>query len=134
MKLIKNYGIELYREPPKLFYLNVFPRTINTFIEEINIFKKSEDLNLNEFSLPGGVFLNWRFGPRKFIPRSISYMRYKNILKTAARSKNIAHFWVHPHNFITAPETKKIFEKLCKDIQIMVESGELVVKRQIDFL
>tara|TARA_B100001142_G_scaffold330399_1_gene399294 strand:- start:20115 stop:21011 length:897 start_codon:yes stop_codon:yes gene_type:complete len=132
--LIKNYGIELYRKPPKLFYIKSFPKYLNTFFEELNIFKKSEALDLDKFSIPGGVFINWKYGPRKMIPRMISDLRYKNILNHAVKRSNVAHFWIHPHNFITAPESKVIFEKLCHQIQNKVELNQLEVHRQVDFI
>ena len=64
----------------------------------------------------------------------ISNIRYKNILNDAIKKNRVAHFWTHPHNFITAPESKKIFEKLCQEIKEKVESNELEIRRQIDFI
>jgi len=131
---LKSYNIELYRTPPKLFDIKYFPKYVNTFFEEFNIFKKSEEFNDKGFALPGGVFINWKYGPRKIIPKMISNIRYKNILNDAVKKNRVAHFWTHPHNFITAPESKKIFEKLCQEIKEKVESNELEIRRQIDFI
>ena len=132
-ELLINYDIHLYRNSPKLFHKKYFPKYINTFFEELNIFKKSELLNLSK-GLPGGVFINWKYGPRRLIPNSISSIRYESILNDAVRKKNVAHFWTHPHNFITAPESRRIFEKLCKSIERKVNANQLIVKRQVDFI
>lgn len=131
---IKGYGIDLYRSSPKLFNVKKFPKFINSFFEELNIFKDSEELDSYGSAIPGGVFINWRYGSRKLIPNAISNMKYRNILNSAIKNNNIAHFWTHPHNFITAPESKKIFEKLCQQIAKKVETNELEVRRQIDFI
>jgi len=128
-----DYDIHLYRDSPKLFYKKYFPKYINTFFEEFNIYKNSEKFNLKQ-EIPGGVFINWRYGPRKLVPKFISNIRYEKILDDAIEKKNVAHFWTHPHNFITAPDSKVIFEKLCKSIQRRVDANQLIVKRQVDFL
>ena len=70
----------------------------------------------------------------KLIPNMISNLKYKNILSNAVKNNNIAHFWTHPHNFITAPESKKIFEQLCQQISKKVDSNQIEVRRQEDFI
>ena len=132
-ELLINYNIYLYRNSPNLFHKKYFPKYINTCLEEFNIFKKSESLNLAK-GLPGGVFINWKYGPRRLIPNLISSIRYESILNDAVKKKNVAHFWTHPHNFITAPDSKIIFEKLCKSIKRKVDASQLIVKRQVDFI
>ncbi len=131
---LNNYNIELYRNAPILFNVKNFPKYLNTFFEEFNIFKESEELDSEGISLPGGVFINWKYGPRKIIPKTISNIRYKNILNHAEKRKRVAHFWTHPHNFITAPESKRIFEKLCQNIEKKVGSNKLEIWRQVDFI
>ncbi len=131
---LNSYNIELYRSSPKLFNFKNFPKYVNTFFEELNIFKASEELDVDGLSIPGGVFINWKYGPRKIIPKTISNIRYKNILNHAVKRNRVAHFWTHPHNFITAPESKRIFEKLCQNIEKKVESNKLEIWRQIDFI
>jgi len=131
---LNNYNIELYRSAPILFNVKNFPKYLNTFFEEFNIFKESEELDSEGISLPGGVFINWKYGPRKIIPKTISNIRYKNILNHAEKRKRVAHFWTHPHNFITAPESKRIFEKLCQNIEKKVGSNKLEIWRQVDFI
>lgn len=133
-ELISYHGIELYRNKPKLFNVRKFPKFINTLFEELNIFKNSEEFEENGNVIPGGVFINWKYGPRNLIPKIISNNKYKNILNNAENKNNVAHFWTHPHNFITAPESKKIFENLCQQIHAKVELNKLEVKRQEDFI
>ncbi len=131
---IKDYGIELYRSPPKLSKIKKVPKFINSFFDELNLLKNSEELDKHGGAIPGGVFINWKYGPRKVIPNMISNLKYKNILSNAVKNNNIAHFWTHPHNFITAPESKKIFEQLCQQILKKVDSNQIEVRRQEDFI
>ncbi len=133
-KFLKDYGVLLYRKSPNLFHFKFFPKHLNTLFEEFNILKQSEKMISDECGIPGGLFINWKHGPRKLIPSKISNLKYRNILNDAVERNNIAHFWIHPHNFITAPETKKIFENLCQQIQNKVESDQLDIYRQIDFI
>ena len=58
----------------------------------------------------------------------------QDIALYAVRNNNVAHFWTHPHNFITAPKSKIIFERLCRSIEEKVEANELAIKRQTDFI
>ena len=48
--------------------------------------------------------------------------------------KGVAHFWLHPHNFITSPSTKDLFRKLCEEVSRQTKESKLVVKKQNDFL
>ena len=131
---LNRYDIQMYRNLPKLIDIKYLPKYVNTFLEELNIFKKSEELNIDKLCIPGGVFINWKYGPRQIIPKTISNIRYKNIINDAIKRNRVAHFWTHPHNFITAPDSKKIFERLCQEIQKKVESNELEIYRQVDFI
>ena len=74
---LNSYNIELYRSSPKLFNFKNFPKYVNTFFEELNIFKASEELDVDGLSIPGGVFINWKYGPRKIIPKTISNCDHK---------------------------------------------------------
>ena len=132
--LLKSYGISLFRDCPKDFKNKILPSSVNSFIEELNIFKLSEIFIEESNKIPGGVFINWQNGKRRLIPTSISLIKYKNMLKHASKTNGVAHFWIHPHNFITSPSTKVLFENLCKDIAKQRDSGLINIFRQMDYL
>ena len=46
--------------------------------------------------------------------KTISNIRYKNIINDAIKRNRVAHFWTHPHNFITAPDSKKYLKGCAK--------------------
>ena len=56
------------------------------------------------------------------------------MISDAKLRKRVAHFWIHPHNFITSPSTKNLFIKLCKEISTHVDKQTLVVKKQNEYL
>ncbi len=55
--------------------------------------------------IPPGYFVNWRSGARRAVPISISVERARQMLATAARTDGVVHYWTHPENIATAPET-----------------------------
>lgn len=63
-------------------------------------------------AIPAGYFLNWRFGPRRYVPRAVTVRRWKTLLDRAADTGGVAHLWFHPHNFITAPSTRDTLEEI----------------------
>lgn len=132
--LLINYGINLFRDYPKDFKNKIFPSSINNFVEELNILKSSEIFIEGDNRLPGGVFINWQNGKRKLIPMKISLKKYKNIINHAIKNNQVAHFWIHPHNFISSPQTKFLFEGLCRDIANQRDMGLININRQVDFL
>jgi hypothetical protein len=77
------------------------------------------------------VFINWRYGLKNLIPTSVSLLKYKNMINDAKFEKRVAHFWIHPHNFITSPSTKTLFKKLCEEVSMQVDKQTLVIKKQI---
>lgn len=132
--LLSDYGLDLYRDIPKDFHNNFIPSSLNRLIEEVNIFKNSERPNISAGYLPGGNFINWQYGFRRYVPRKFSLLKYKHVIDHAIKNNNVAHFWVHPHNFISAPKTKYLFEDLCIHIKEGLHTGSLEVFRQKDFI
>ncbi len=133
--LLKEYGILGFRDIPNNTTNLFLPRYAKTFIDEMSILKKSQQMQKSSpVKIPGGIFINWRHGFRRLIPSSLSLFRYKNIINHSIRNNGIAHFWIHPHNFITSPLTKDLFKKLCEEVALKASQSMLVVKKQNDFL
>lgn len=133
--LLKDYGILGYRDIPDNISSHRIPKLIKTLIEEILVFKKSQQIEESDpFRIPGGTFINWRHGIRKYIPLSVSLFKYKSMINDSRVKKGLAHFWLHPHNFITSPSTKDLFRKLCEEVSRQTKESKLVVKKQNDFL
>ena len=133
--LLNDFGIFGYRDEPKDILPKRFHKIIKTLAEEICIFKKAQQVEkLEQSKIPGGVFINWRYGFRNLIPSSVSLLKYKSIINDAKLRRRMAHFWIHPHNFITSPSTKKLFINLCEEVSIQRDNQTLVVKKQNDYL
>jgi len=120
-ELLSKFKITKYRDVPNMIS--------NSLIEELNIFKKGEyRREQTSRVVPGGIFVNWKYGFRKYIPNTLSLMRYKSIINDAKRNNKVAHFWIHPHNFITGKKTKTIFESLCKLSSQAIKAGDLEIR------
>lgn len=134
-EILKDYGILGYRNLPIELLKNQMPKYIKTLVEEIWIFQNSEHIEkTGVIKIPGGTFINWRHGFRRYIPPTISLLKYKSMINNARLCKGVAHFWLHPHNLITSPPTKNLFKKLCAEVAVQREASSLVIKRQNDYL
>jgi peptidoglycan/xylan/chitin deacetylase (PgdA/CDA1 family) len=58
--------------------------------------------------VPPGYFVNWRSGARRAVPVSLSIERARQMLATADRTGGVVHYWTHPENIATAPETLRV--------------------------
>jgi hypothetical protein len=133
--LLKEYGIFGYRDEPDAITDHRVPKVIKTLIEETWVLKKSQQFELIEpCKIPGGVFINWRYGFRIFVPPLVSLLKYRSMINDAILRNQVAHFWTHPHNFITSPSTKNLFKNLCEEVSIQRDKSKLVVKKQNDYL
>lgn len=131
--LLKEYGILGYRDIPNTVSNSKMPKLIRTLIEEIWIFQKSQHLMKDDpLKIPGGTFINWRHGYRNYIPSIVSLLKYKRLIDHSKLNNGVAHFWTHPHNFITSPSTKVLFRRLCEEVNREIQKSTIVVKRQND--
>jgi hypothetical protein len=134
-ELLEKFGISGFRDLPVTLFDRQIPKLIRTLIEEIWIFQKSEKIQEgNPIKIPGGTFINWRYGFRNYIPAPVSVLKYKSMIKDAKLRNRVAHFWIHPHNFITSPSTKILFRKICEEVSTQRNESTLVVKKQNDYL
>jgi len=103
--------------------------------DECNIQKKSDlhSVFANPIAVPPGTFLNWRHGPRRAIPKSITMRRWTNVLKHAVLTGGVAHLWMHPHNLITAKGQVEFFEDAISLVAEFRNSGLIEVKTQSDY-
>jgi peptidoglycan/xylan/chitin deacetylase (PgdA/CDA1 family) len=81
-------------------------------------------------AIPAGYFLNWRFGPRRYVPRAVTVRRWKTLLNRAAKTGGVAHLWFHPHNFITAPSTSETLEEILAYAARLRAAGWLRIQTQ----
>jgi len=124
-----------YRDQPKyLSSLSLFSR-LKALISEFNLYPKSQHHNFYKIytAIPGGFFLNWRSGFRKFIPVSLSVMRFKNALNHAAKNNGTINLWSHPHNFITGKNQFQLFKKCLDVLKEQVNSGKIEIITQEDY-
>lgn len=134
-EFLKNYEIMGFRDLPDNVSFRRTPKFLKTLLDELSIFKKSQQIKVSEpVRIPGGIFINWRHGYRRFIPSSVSLMKYNSMINDAVNRKGVAHFWIHPHNFITSPSTKSLFRELCKIVSKNINDSKILVKKQNDFL
>jgi len=134
-EILKDYGILGYRNLPIELLPFGMPKYMRTLVEEVWIFQKSQKIETSvPIKIPGGAFINWRNGLRRFIPPFVSLLKYKSMIGNARLQGGVAHFWLHPHNLITSPSTKKLFRNLCAEVAVQREISTLLVKRQDDYL
>lgn len=76
---------------------------------------------------PPGDFLNWPARIRAAIPPAVTVMRWKSLLRAAAKEGGYVHMWFHPHNLITAPAMKASFVAIIQEVARLVRSGDMVV-------
>jgi hypothetical protein len=79
--------------------------------------------------IPPGHFFNWKFGPRRRVPSSVTIARWKHMIDSA-RDGQVVHLWLHPHNMITAPQTKVAFEAVLAHAARRRDSGQLQIVTQ----
>ena len=133
--LLREYGILGFRDIPSNISTDRIPRFLKTLINEMSVLKKSQQIQESEpIRIPGGTFINWRHGFRRYIPSLISLSKYKSMINHSINNNGVAHFWIHPHNFITSPLTKDLFRKLCEEVSEKRNNLKLEVKKQNDFL
>lgn len=128
LDLLQDHGVVGYRAARP-------GNSVTRILDELNIFQKGEiSTDASNFRrIPGGFFVNWKSGLRRRIPVTVSALRYRNMLATPRNHDHVVHFWSHPENFATAPETFDVLEALLKQVKKARDRGHLVVETQIDY-
>ena len=131
VELLPQAGISGYRD------LLVQKGPVARVIQEFNIFEKCqphEPKSAGTQLIPAGYFWNWRHGARAFVPSSVTRLRWKTILKSAAETDGVAHLWSHPHNFISGPSGLDGFEEVLKHAAKLRDQGKMSIKTQEQYI
>ncbi len=104
--------------------------------EELNVqpaLQRQLDCEDGLVPIPAGYFLNWRFGARRGVPKSVTLRRWRNLLHRTAHHGTVAHLWLHPHNLLTAPDTAELLDAVLAEAKPLRERGLLRVETQEDY-
>ena len=80
--------------------------------------------------IPPGYFVNWRSGPRRAVPVAVSIDRARRMLAYADRIGGVVHYWTHPENIATAPETLSVLRGIVEAAARMRDAGRCEVLTQ----
>ena len=83
--------------------------------------------------IPAGFFDNWQHGARRLVTRSLSKVRAERLLRRAARDSRIVHFWLHPENVASAPDTLDLVEDIVRLVARERDVGRCSVLTQHDY-
>lgn len=129
LDLLEETGFVGYRRPPP-------PRSRAASIaSEFNPFVGAEP-SLPPATLqpiPGGYFINWLSGLRRTVPQALTRYRARRILRDAARSGGVAHFWTHPENIAAAPATLGNLAAVLEEAASLRRQGLIEVVTQIEY-
>jgi peptidoglycan/xylan/chitin deacetylase (PgdA/CDA1 family) len=126
---LAEHGFEGYRLAPP-------PRSrARSLLAEFNMFEAPEQpTNADGLRpIPAGFFLNWRSGPRRLVPPSLTRLRARRLLDAATEANGIVHYWLHPENIATAPSTLDLLRMLVRDVAEAREAGHCEVLTQLDY-
>ena len=109
---------------------------LGNLIREFNVFEASQDPEPPSFdlvSIPGGYFLNWKCGLRKWTPEAVTLARWRSILDDAATTGRVALLYLHPHNLISGPGTLELFCRVLQLASNLRESKGLEILTQAEY-
>ena len=113
-------------------------KKVKNIISELNLFGSSEDKISSKidglYKIPGGFFLNWRFGLRSFVPLLITQRKFKNSLLRAEQNNEVVHIWMHPHNFINGKDQYELFERCLNTLSEFSSAGKILIMTQEQYL
>ena len=105
---------------------------VSRILDEFNLFhgpeKECPPANLVE--IPAGYFINWKSGIRKHIPVWASRARIRSIFDKAGNQNDVIHFWSHPENIASAPQTLDILEIVLSEAKKARNNGNLQIMTQ----
>lgn len=126
---LPEFGIIGYRQAPparsRLFSL----------ASEFNVFARPEEdpPRSDPQSIPAGYFVNWKHGPRRLVPTGVSAYRANHILATAFRRQAVVHYWLHPENVASEPNTLDVLRCVLREVALQREAGRCHVLTQLDY-
>ncbi len=132
LDVLAEFGCKAYRGHRQ------FASRAQSLLSEFDIDTPSQPMpdaaNSSPVELPSGIFINWRSGPRKLVPPAVTRRRARNLLDDAARTRGVAHFWLHPENISTAPSTLANLEGIVAEIVRFRDAGQIRVATQLSAL
>lgn len=99
---------------------------------EFNIWEQAQNrcAPTSPCAIPGGQFMNVRFGARKLVPSRITIARWRHIIESTCESGKIAHLWCHPENFLAAPDGLDVLDEILSLVARRRDEGRLNVMTQ----
>lgn len=107
---------------------------LQALLSEGNLLSQPDDDPDLACEVPAGFFVNWQSGPRKVIPIWLSEARASLLLDRAARTQSVVHYWLHPENIATAPDTLMVLRRILKRVALARDAGQCEVLTQVDYL
>jgi peptidoglycan/xylan/chitin deacetylase (PgdA/CDA1 family) len=106
-----------------------------SLLSEFNLFEApQESLPSREIvNIPAGFFLNWRSGLRRLVPPAVTSMRAKRLLRAAADSGGVVHYWLHPENIASAPSTIELLRALAREVARSRDAEDCEVMTQLGY-
>lgn len=97
-----------------------------SLLSEFNLFERPENpvRSRDIVKIPAGFFLNWRSGLRRLVPPAVTRMRARNLLRAAAASGSIVHYWLHPENIADSPSTLDLLWTLAREAAQSRDTGD----------
>lgn len=129
--VLAEMGILAYREAPPA---KTRPMS---FASEFNLWEKAQPDGRQEGALvtiPSGFFVNWQAGLRRIVPRAVSAARARSLLKDAADTGGVVHYWLHPENLASAPDTMEQLRDILAIVAGERESGGCTVLTQAQYV
>ena len=128
---LPSIGIEGYRLAPGR------RSRLRNLAGEFNIFEHAEPdparTGRGPAPIPAGYFVNWRSGARRLVPKAITERRFANILANADAEAGISHFWLHPENIASAPDTLAVLRGMVRQVAHARDAGRCIVQTQADY-
>lgn len=84
-------------------------------------------------AIPAGQFVNWRSGPRNFVPRALSRLRARHLIEDAIARGGVAHYWTHPENVASAPATLENLEDVVALAAQYRDAGKIDILTQAQY-
>ena len=84
-------------------------------------------------TIPAGHFVNWPSGPRRLVPLGLTRARARLMLERAADAFGVVHYWSHPENVATAPQTLAVLRAILQEVARLRDRGRLVVMTQSQY-
>ncbi len=85
-------------------------------------------------AIPAGHFVNWKSGGRKLVPVAVSRKRAAAMLDHAVKTGGVVHYWTHPENVATAPDTLSVLSAIVQEAAIRARRGEIRILTQADYV